>query len=103
MSEFIFNTSFYVGKTSVVLWKQWLKNEFLPCVEKVLLGISHEIFEIISVKDHDDNRIFSLQWRCYKLEEIELLDQTIAPLLQILSSTFGEEVTYYSSIMEKKI
>ncbi len=97
---YIFNTSFYVAESRFGKWEQWLQVHLFPATEKVIAGVSAEIFEVVSARP-DESRIFSVQWRCRTIYEIEKLDTCVAEVLLGFASAFGEETTHFSSVMKR--
>lgn len=97
---YIFNTSFYVPESRFGKWQEWLQSHLFPATEKVVAGVSAEIFEVVSARP-DESRIFSVQWRCHTIFEIEKLDTCVAAVLRDFGATFGEEATHFSSVMKR--
>lgn len=96
----IFNTSFYVSEGSVEDWKQWLNEQLFVEVGKQVGDLPTEVFEVVSARP-EENRIFSVQWRCSQLGEIRQVDDCVASVLSTLQAQFGESATHFSSIMKK--
>jgi hypothetical protein len=100
MSEFIFNTSFYLGEQQLEDWNNWIQNTLLPEIENLLPGLKMEVFEVVSARP-DENRIYSVQWRCNNIIEIEKLDDCVGKNLNGFASRFGENAAHFSSVMKK--
>lgn len=100
MSLYIFNTSFFVPARQLKQWEQWLRLEMMPMVEKLFPEIMPELFEVVSAST-GNNHLFSVQWRCVDFKQTEKLDSCVADLLSGIAKQFGDEVTHFSSIMEK--
>lgn len=81
-------------------WKQWLEFEMFSAIALKFPGLTHEVFEIVSVNS-GNNKVFSVQWRCLNANQAKELDSCVADLLGHLTKQFGEEVTHFSSIMKK--
>ncbi len=96
----IFNTSFYVSEGSVEAWKHWLNDQLFVEVNKQVGELPMEVFEVVSARP-EENRIFSVQWRCSDLGQIQQLDDCVASVLSSLKTLFGESATHFSSIMKK--
>jgi len=96
----IFNTSFYVSEGSVEDWKQWLNERLFVGVNKQVGALPTEVFEVVSARP-EENRIFSVQWRCNDLGQIQQVDDCVASVLSSLKTRFGESATHFSSIMKK--
>lgn len=96
----IFNTSFYVSEGSVDDWKLWLDEQLFAEVGKQVGTLPTEVFEVVSARP-EENRIFSVQWRCDDLGQIQQVDDCVAAVLTTLKAQFGESATHFSSIMKK--
>ena len=96
----IFNTSFYVSEGSIEDWKRWLKEQLFAELDKQVGTLPTEVFEVVSVQP-EENRIFSVQWRCASWEAIQQVDDCVASVLTSLNAQFGESATHFSSIMQK--
>jgi hypothetical protein len=96
----VFNTSFYVSEGSVADWKLWLDEQLFAEVGKQVGVLPTEVFEVVSARP-EENRIFSVQWRCADFEQIQQVDDCVATVLLTLKSQFGESATHFSSIMKK--
>ena len=96
----IFNTSFYVNEALIEEWKRWLDNQLFLEVNKQVSVLSVEVFEVIS-GSADENRVFSVQWRCSDLSQIQKLDDCVATILPTLKTQLGESVGHFSSLMKK--
>ena len=97
----IFNISFYVNETSLISWKQWIDEVLFKGVDSRVSGLSVEVFEIVSARTEQDSIVFSVQWRCADIEQIQQLDDCVAGILPALKPKFGESVAHFSSIMKK--
>ncbi len=100
MPLFIFNTSFYVSDLHCRQWEQWLEFELFSAIALKFPGLTHEVFEIVSVNS-GNNKVFSVQWRCLDLNQTQELNSFMVDLLGHLTKQFGEEVTHFNSIMKK--
>ena len=63
-------------------------------------GLDPDVFQVVSV-NQENNTLFSIQWRCADVEQVQVLDECMAGLLAELPKRFGEQVTHFSSIMKK--
>jgi hypothetical protein len=96
----IFNTSFYVSEGAVEAWKVWLNEQLFSKVDQQVGALPTEVFEVVSARP-EENRIFSVQWRCSDLGQIQQVDDCVASVLSSLKALFGESATHFSSIMKK--
>jgi hypothetical protein len=100
MSYFIFNTSFYVNEQRLEAWRLWLKANLEPLAQHSGTDINKiGLFEVLS-ETPGDNLVFSFQWRCRSMRDVERLDASLAPVLQKVPVLFGDEITHFSSIMQ---
>lgn len=96
----IFNTSFYVNEALIEEWKRWLDEQLFSEVNNQVSVVPAEVFEVVSASP-DENRVFSVQWRCTDFKQIQQLDDCVATILPTLKSRFGESVGHFSSLMKK--
>ncbi|MGQ1945820.1 DUF4286 family protein [Geofilum sp. OHC36d9] len=100
MAYFIFNTSFYVNEQRLEEWRLWLKEDLEPLAHNTGTDINKiGLFEVLS-ETPGDNLVFSFQWRCGSMRDVERLDASLAPVLQKVPVLFGDEITHFSSIMQ---
>lgn len=89
-----------MSEGSVDDWKQWLDEQLFVEVGKQVGALPTEVFEVVSARP-EENRIFSVQWRCSDLGQVQQLDDCVATVLSSLKTQFGESATHFSSIMKK--
>ncbi len=96
----IFNTSFYVNEALIEDWKRWLNEQLFVEVNQQVGALPTEVFEVVSARP-EENRIFSVQWRCNDLGQIQQMDDCVASALSSLKALFGESATHFSSVMKR--
>jgi hypothetical protein len=98
---FIFNTTFSVKETMVDEWNTWLRNTYMLSISELMVTTNMEVFEVMIANEEDSNRTFSVQCRCESPEDLNILHQHSTQLLTLLSTRFGENCLYFSSILRE--
>lgn len=97
---FIFNTTFAVKSIRVDEWRDWINQNYLPDIGAMMITNGVEVFEVMTVDD-DDNRTFSVQWRCMAPDHLESISKASANLNREMQTFFGEDCLYFSTILKE--
>jgi hypothetical protein len=97
---FIYNTTFVVNSKKIHQWKKWLTEAYFPAINGLMVTISMEIFEVMTVSD-DTSKTYSVQWRCITADDVDAIKETSLEALGTLPSVFGEDCLHFSSILRQ--
>ncbi len=100
MEEYIFNTSFYFADYDHKEWEEWLKSEMFTAAYKLLPDLKPETFHIISASQGGNN-IYSVQWRCKEILQVNILDECMANSIISLKRLKGERINHFSTVLKK--
>ena len=97
---FLFNTTFVVSESKLAEWKTWLNNVYKPLLISVVPNAEISVYEVM-VEDKKDGISISAQWKVGHPEELEGINKHGALVLEQMSSEFGSEVLYFSTILKQ--
>ncbi|MCW3805149.1 DUF4286 family protein [Plebeiibacterium marinum] len=96
---FIFNTTFVVSQSKFDKWLVWLKNTYTPLIKNIVPASEVGIFEVMSTENPEEKTI-SVQWKVATPTELEVINRQSPVVLGQMSSDFGNEILYFSSILK---
>ncbi|SFE32341.1 DUF4286 family protein [Thermophagus xiamenensis] len=99
-NKYIFNVSFYMDPSYFSKWESWIERELFPLAGHLNPGNSHEVFEVLSGVNQG-MKVFSVQFICKDEFQLDRLQKGLIPLFNLFKQQFGEEVTYFESVLKK--
>lgn len=96
----IFNTTYQVTTNHTENWIQWIKTEHIPFMLKSEVFIEPQITKIVGSED-ETGTSFSVQFKINDMDTLVLWHNQYATEFQDkVSSKFGTEVVFFSTVLE---
>lgn len=96
----IFNTTYQVTTNHTENWIQWIKTEHIPFMLKSEVFIEPQITKIVGSED-ETGTSFSVQFKINDMDTLVLWHNQYAIEFQDkVSSKFGTEVVFFSTVLE---
>lgn len=96
---FIFNTTFVVTTPKFENWQNWLTGAYIPLLKKLVASCEVAVYEVISSENKEEKTI-SVQWKVATPSELETINKQSPQVLGQMSSEFGQDALYFSSILK---
>ena len=97
---FIFNTTFVINKDKFLTWEKWLRESYIPIIKTVVSGCEVGTFEVMTTENPNE-RTISVQWKVVTPTDLEVINRQSPIVLGQMSSDFGQDVLYFSSILKE--
>lgn len=96
----IFNTTYQVTTNHTDNWIQWIKTEHIPFMLQSEVFIEPQITKIVGSED-ETGTSFSVQFKINDMDALVLWHNQYATIFQDkVSSKFGTEVVFFSTVLE---
>jgi hypothetical protein len=96
---FVFNTTFVVAQHKFINWHQWLKNSYMPMLKNLIPASEVNAYEVMTA-DSKDEKTVSIQWKVTTPTELEIINRQSPVILGQMSSEFGQDALYFSTILK---
>ena len=96
---FIFNTTFLVNNTKYTQWEKWLNGTYKPLIKNVVPACEVAAYEVMS-NENKNERTISVQWKVATPTDLETINRQSPVVLNQMSSEFGEDAMYFSTILK---
>ncbi len=96
---FIFNTTFVITNVKFSVWEKWMRDTYVPLIKNVVPSSEVGTYEVMTT-DSKEERTVSVQWKVTTPTDLEVINRQSPIVLGQMSSDFGQEVLYFSSILK---
>ncbi|WP_066630131.1 DUF4286 family protein [Labilibacter marinus] len=96
---FVFNTTFVIAPAKFNQWEKWLKGTYKPLIKTVVPKCEVGIYEVMTAEEQKE-RTVSVQWKVSTPDDLEIINKQSPVVLGQMSSEFGQDVLYFSTILK---
>ena len=97
---FVFNTTFVINIAKFEKWEQWLKTVYKPLIKNLVPLCEVGVYEVMTSDENKEERTISVQWKVSNPMDIGTINKQSPTVLGQMSSEFGSDVLYFSSILK---